>query len=508
MNNRGAILGMTLGFMGLFTMLGLGALHLAGVLGESSARYTNSTQAFWLAEAGLSEATTEIRSDEANVVSCRVAGKDWTPLSMGQGKFRWPRPDPLPMRTVSNGLKAYICKYTITSEGTVNNITVELTQEVEVQKIPVFQFAVFYEDDLETLPGRPMTLSGDVHSNSDIYIGADGASLTISDYLNAVGNIYNERKDGGSLAYGPVSLLNKQTGQYELMNRPGETPLDSHRADWATASQQRWGGTVKSGINGVVTLELPPVSSTQPDGYYAQNAGLKIVGTTAYINGASTNLPPGTISQSTFYDAREGKNVTVTDVDVGMLNSYYDNRPSNNFNGLIYATRTEASSSQPNGIRLINGSTINRDGGLTVVSNDPVYIQGNYNSENKKPAAIISDAVTILSSNFGSGNQPPEATTTNAAFIAGIKPTAGSQYSGGFENYLRFLENWSGKYLNVTGSFVEQGASQIAQGNWGGGYYSPPNRNWGFDTDFNDLTKLPPFTPQVVRVVNLTWSRN
>jgi hypothetical protein len=129
-----------------------------------------------------------------------------------------------------------------------------------------------------------------------------------------------------------------------------------------------------------------------------------------------------------------------------------------------------------------------------VVSNDPVYIQGDYNSAYKKPAAIISDAVTILSSNFGTGNQPPETTTTNAAFIAGIKPTAGSQYSGGFENYLRFLEDWTGKNLNVTGSFVEQGASQIAQGNWGS-YYKPPNRNWNFDSSFNNSDNLPPFTP-------------
>jgi Tfp pilus assembly protein PilX len=503
MNNRGAILGMTLGFMGFFTLLGLGALHLAGVLGESSARYTISTQAFWLAEAGLSTATTRIRSDESNYVP---VPNTLPPVSsnMGQGtvNYSWTAQTAETMQTVSNGMKAFIRNYQVSSTGTINNVSVTLTQVVQRQKIPVFQYAVFYNDDLETLPGKPMTLSGDVHSNGDIYIGADGASLTIKDYLNAVGNIYNERKDGGSLTYGPVSILNKQTNQYELMNRSGETPLDSNRADWATASQQRWGGSVKSGVNGVVTLELPPVSSTQPDGFYAQNAGLKIVGTTAYVNGVPTNLPSGTISQSTFYDARERKNVTVTNVDVEKLNG------SGSFpaNGLVYATRTEASSSQPNGIRLINGSTLN--GGLTVVSNDPVYLQGDYNSANKKPAAIISDAVTILSSNFGSGNPPPAATTTNAAFIAGIKPTAGSKYSGGFENYLRFLENWSGKTLNVVGSFVEQGASQIAQGNWSTGYYSPPNRNWGFDTDFNDLGKLPPFTPQVVRVVNLTWSRN
>jgi len=42
--------------------------------------------------------------------------------------------------------------------------------------------------------------------------------------------------------------------------------------------------------------------------------------------------------------------------------------------------RDDASGTQEPGIRLINGSQIYRSSGLTVVSNDPIYIQGDYNT--------------------------------------------------------------------------------------------------------------------------------
>ena len=42
----------------------------------------------------------------------------------------------------------------------------------------LFQFAVFYTNDLEILPGPDMTLGGRVHCNGDIYLGC-GGTLTV-----------------------------------------------------------------------------------------------------------------------------------------------------------------------------------------------------------------------------------------------------------------------------------------------------------------------------------------
>jgi len=88
-------------------------------------------------------------------------------------------------------------------------------------------------------------------------------------------------------------------------------------------------------------------------------------------------------------------------------------------------------------------------------------------------------------------------TTVNAAFLAGIVKTTSSSYSGGVENFPRFLENWGGNTLTYNGSMVVMFYSKIATGLWKGtgSYYSPPVRNWTFDVNFLDPRKMPPCTP-------------
>src|SRR5207247_4159259 len=85
-------------------------------------------------------------------------------------------------------------------------------------------------------------------------------------------------------------------------------------------------------------------------------------------------------------------------------------------------------------------------------------------------------------------------TTVNAAFLAGIVKTTSSSYSGGVENFPRFLENWSGDTLTYNGSMVVLFYSKVATGLWKntGSYYSPPVRNWTFDVNFLDPRKMPP----------------
>ena len=76
-------------------------------------------------------------------------------------------------------------------------------------------------------------------------------------------------------------------------------------------------------------------------------------------------------------------------------------------------------------------------------------------------------------------------TTVNAAFISGNVPSANGYYSGGVENFPRFLENWSGKTVTYYGSMIELYKSQQAIGHWGSAnVYSAPNRAWYFDTNF------------------------
>jgi hypothetical protein len=403
-----------------------------------------------------------------------------------------------------------------------NAIVVTANQIFARRLIPTFQHAVFYNDDLEILPGADMTLSGRIHCNQDIY-SASRADLTVdSDYLRSAGAIYNERKDNPSdIMVGDVSIRKSGTGSYNDMDG-----LDSNESNWTTEATSRWNETVQSAVHGVTALSAPAVGSISPTGYYATNANVVITNNTIVKGGVTltegVDYPTGTITDNTsFYNNREGKYVKMTVVDVaklsGLTGTCTSGTCSNNLpsNGLLYATRTDASGSDEPGVKLVNAAEIPRTGGLTVVSNDPVYVQGNYNTTSEKPASIITDSVNLLSNNWADSkstdsdvsNRPATTTTYNTAFVAGIATTTSGHYNGGLENYPRMHEAWSGIDMDIKGSFVQLWNSAIATGAWkyDDPQYTAPNRHWNYNTAYNTPSNLPPFTPWAVETQRVAW---
>jgi hypothetical protein len=369
-----------------------------------------------------------------------------------------------------------------------------------------------------------MNFSGRIHSNSDIYLGTHATLTVNSNYLYSVANIYNRRKDAPSTPMnGTVNIKIFGSESYAAMDG-----LDSEDANWATESQTRWNGTVKSTVHGVSRLAVPSVASIQPDGYYSENAqdnGIYIVNDTVKENGTilyeGVDIPIGTVAPSTtFYNNREGKWIKMTDINVDKLDGgYFDGKNYLNHlpaNGLIYATRNDALSSEEPGVRLLNASEIKRSDGLTVVSNDPVYIQSNFNDVAKKPCAVICDSVNLLSNQWTDTNSTQslnnrtvtQTTTINLCFIAGVDTTSEGHYNGGLENYPRFHEKWDGQTLYIRGAFVNIWPTQIASGAWvyGSPQYTAPNRNWDYDTALSSGT-MPPFTPFAVEARRGAWWR-
>ncbi|HEY9508934.1 MAG TPA: hypothetical protein VIV82_03650, partial [Verrucomicrobiae bacterium] len=168
---------------------------------------------------------------------------------------------------------------------------------------------------------------------------------------------------------------------------------------------------------------------------------------------------------------------------------------------------------------------------LTVATKSPLYVKGNFNLNNgdttvgqtdtskTKPASLVGDAITVLSGNWDDSNagqalnkRQAANTTVNAALLGGIVKTTkhgnNKYYSGGAENFIRFLEDWGGKSLTYNGSMVVMFESQIATNNWQntGNYYEAPTRRWAFDVNFLDQSKLPPGTPQLRKLVRGQWS--
>jgi hypothetical protein len=195
------------------------------------------------------------------------------------------------------------------------------------------------------------------------------------------------------------------------------------------------------------------------------------------------------------------------------------------------------------GVRLVNGNLGNLPvrpdnnlGGFTVTAEEPAYILGNYNAnaagfgDPHSAAAVMGDTVTLLSNNWSDLNSFTSpatvagraanttyyrvaiATGKNINFpqpaFAGVSQDFGTD--GGVHNFLRYLENWgNGSTLNYRGSMVSLFYSQYATGVFKccGTVYSPPTRNYAFDTDFLDLSKLPPGTPRFRDIVNVGFQQ-
>jgi len=201
-------------------------------------------------------------------------------------------------------------------------------------------------------------------------------------------------------------------------------------------------------------------------------------------------------------------------------------------------------------LKLVNGGLnqlpANGPQGLTVASENPVYVQGNYNacgtptqscssngfaSGNHKSAAIIADAVTLLSRTWNDKNSfvnPHDVDGRMAGttwYRMGVISGKGINFpfpnnnsgdpvnfgsDGGAHNFLRFLENWgsSGVTVNYVGSMVSLYTSRQAVGSWkccGGSVYNPPSRSAFFDEEFLDPTLLPPRTPMFRDINTLTF---
>jgi len=182
-------------------------------------------------------------------------------------------------------------------------------------------------------------------------------------------------------------------------------------------------------------------------------------------------------------------------------------------------------------LRLVNGASPNLPTpGFTVASENPVYIMGNYNANGSfsgahSYAAVIADSVTLLSSSWNDYrsfefpydlNRRPAATTWYRLAIAAGKGRNFPQPSGtaddfgtdgGTHNFLRYLEHWGGQTSHYLGSLVSLYYSH--QGT--GAYkcctivYSPPTRNYAFDTEFLVPSQLPPGTPRFRDINNLSF---
>jgi len=444
-----------------------------------------------------------------------------------------------------------VTPYQVSSRATTVNlpesVAATVTQDFQLALIPVFQFAIFYNMDLEVNPGPNMDITGKVHSNGSLYT-APGATLRYLSDVTFVNNYYrNRHPDDPSQSVGNNPIyVGDPTGPKQASSMV--LPVGTNNSPGA--------------ITGI--LDLPP-SGEDPNDPMAKlrffnNADLIVSnspsGTVKVTAGKWDNfasltpdLPNNTysfVTNASYYDYREKKTVQATQLDVAKFKIWVANTTPFGGNGLNTQAKINlnhglnsfyvldirlGSPSLLTAVRVVNGSSLPSDG-LTVATPQPLYVLGNYNLNNgnatpgltdtslTKPAALIGDSVAILSGSWKDtytsattlANRPATDTTVNAAFLSGIVTTkkVGStgHYSGGVENFPRFLEDWGNKTITYNGSMVVMFPSRYGTNFWidPGTYYQAPTRKWAFDVNFLTQKGIPPLTPCVRKLIRGTWA--
>jgi Tfp pilus assembly protein PilX len=530
--------------------------------------------------------------------------------------------------------------------------------------IPLFQFAAFYDQDMDTSNPPNMTLSGPVHSNNDLYLNAYG-SLKIKGQVTTANRLYRGLK-GENKCSGSVKIDDATSAPRNF----GSAPCSGGRTEFNAAAVTPWKGKIRIGVQ---ELKPPPPDDfdATPGKLYWDSADLRLAldltsnsiqirdkndivdaGLSAQLNGSTcappttlasaasvgatslavvaspTNLNPGDVitlgsapfsklgaagnsyvvadtytsgattipltqplttafaagaelrkpvvsfSDKTFRNYREKRGaagvnahtkIQMLNVDMRSLLGCAKTLMGKSLNedsegGLVWfftVKGPDAAIINDYGIRVYNGRDLvtpisgETPKGLSIISDQAVYIRGNYNcgtactapdfekpgnDDQRIPAAVMADTINVLSNNWSlddltsikpiTGRTATE-TTINAAFLAGIDITGGvnglggqdlnDNTGGGLNNYPRFHENWASTVpFNYLGSLVSLSAPRKVNGIFCGSdfenpncnIYNPPIRNWSYDLKFNNAANLPPLTPRVLSLKQELFSRN
>jgi len=501
-------------------------------------------------------------------------------------------------------LRGYPCFWTnvatATPVGQPYCVPATVSMIINFSTVPVFQYAIFYNLNLEIDPGATMVVKGPVWSNAGLWAGT--ANLTFNDTVSAVNTA-------------DTSTIDPFCGNKTDSSAPPHFDLTGQPTSNNTRLTMPIGGTNSNPTNVEAMLNIPPstyamgtsdaystngliflangadiiisncVSGTnsgvspaysfgrtnisiwfqdrttpanyltplKPNFYIITNvAGRYTYPPTNYIApnvlGLGTNIFYAGwtfVTNEDFYDYRESDTVQAVQINVGLFNAWLaDTSPNggSNYNftcrqhmghtidGIWVFNSVPRTLSTLPAVRVVNGIQLNNSYGLTVATPMPIYVLGHYNKQqsptlvssggntaNTYPAALMGDSITILSSSWRDtydssmslgSRAAPVPTTVNAACLEGIVQSTGNYYSGGVENFIRYLEDWSGVTNTYNGSIVVMFPSIYATNRWGstGTYYQPPKREWGFDFNFTDPNKLPPLTPMLKKLTRMNWS--
>ncbi len=324
-----------------------------------------------------------------------------------------------------------------TSARDLNGNQSTVVVSVNAQSIPLFQFGVFYENDLEIHNGPRMDFAGWVHTNDNLYLTSNNTyfmdNVTTPDSVIWMRKASSERLNG--------VFINDKDGNaipldFDSRSDPGST--------FVTKSLSRFDGRLMSGASGVKPLRLPLPeglpNTTMVDEKlvgddpavvsvkFAWKADLHIVVDATKLGvGAATfcdealeldrgprPVPAGAAcaaifqgKPNAFHDGRENVGVDLLDVDMDQLHDWIEANPAPKPIDIIYITFKNQDDNLDRvydvattardyaAVRLYNGQELKFP--MTIATDRPVYVKGHFNNVGWRPASILGDAITFLS---------------------------------------------------------------------------------------------------------------
>lgn len=168
------------------------------------------------------------------------------------------------------GLNTKEYRYTVRSVGRNNQLSNEAILDLTFKSrlVPLFQFAIFFQDDLEFFNGAAMTVTGPVHTNGNLYLAPQtGGTTSLDNQTSVVGTLFRGQKSIPDCTgyQGTARALNPST----YVNLPACSGSRTPVTDVTS-----WNGNIHLGVDAVT---VPSPEDFQPiTGEYWARAELRL----------------------------------------------------------------------------------------------------------------------------------------------------------------------------------------------------------------------------------------
>jgi hypothetical protein len=296
---RGAALAMAILMMGLLSVIALTVLAVVHTETKIAGSDLERTQACYASAAGIEKLTSDFSSlfahtsrpttaqfsDIADNYPTELTAEGYTFTQTVQvDAARLAEMGSNPSVTIPNGpfggLIANLAPYTINTTAKSTSAECNLVRNMNNYLIPLFQFGMFSDEDIEIHPGPAFTFNGRVHANGNIYVNGDVKFLAKVTTANEF--IYDVLRNGNTKTGATVSMqvgaINVAINKGSMNNGPNivgtsagmrgyfpGSPNGTINTNWnvtsvataVTGVANKFGGQLLTRTTGAALLKLP-----------------------------------------------------------------------------------------------------------------------------------------------------------------------------------------------------------------------------------------------------------